>query len=430
MKDKHTLALDAIYSKESSKILAVLLRSFGSHNLNLAEDCLQETFIAAINEWHKNGTPANPAAWLMLTAKNKAIDVLRTDKRRRELLDLAPEFKSEWTLGKAMDKYVVQNSDPELDLMFWIAASPLELEKQLPVIMKYLLGMSNTAIAKALFLQQEAVKKRIQRAKSTLSDQPFPDEGYSYDTERLPIVHLALYLLFNEAIHPRTEQSLENNTLIIRSIGLCKLLTQHPKTANSESHALYALMHFHHARLPSRNKAGYLNHYLEQQVRSQWSMPLIVKGSQQLNTALDKAKDDAPRFLLEALIAYEHCRAKSYEATNWQVIINHYQKLLKITDSPMFMLNLAVSYGAANHANLGIEFLETHEKAFDTQLQKSLWSTRAYLFALMKNKAKVTHCIEQACLYNTSQSEIDELKKRVQAVLQNGGSTAAGSAVF
>ncbi len=414
MVNKLEANIEKIFREHGKHVLATLIGLFGSHNLHLAEDCLQETFAKALNHWRQKGLPENPPAWLMLTAKNQAIDILR---KQSKSTSLEPTLNSGWTLKSVVDTQFEKTKDNEIQLLIWIATTDLDEVNQLAIMLKWLCGLSMEETANALLISYENAKKRLQRARSQLSKIPFEIVDTALNDESLAKVHIALYLLFSRTIDPLTEQSENTKMLCLQSIGLAKLLLDDKRTSNSESFALYALMHFHHARHLARLNGDFLNIPIDLQDRRKWHYPLIADGTQLLDTSLDLVDKQPGRFLLEALTAYEHCRATRFEQTNWLRIIDYYNKLYALTESPMYLISLAAAKGYAGEAESGIQLLESIEDSKKTAITKHLYATKAFLLAFKGAKTLATEAFEVSVLNGLSDSEQSYLLQRIENVL-------------
>jgi RNA polymerase sigma-70 factor (ECF subfamily) len=343
--------VEHLFRRESGRIIAALTRVFGFHNLELAEDVMQDALCRALEVWKHHGMPDNPSAWLMTTAKNQAVDVLRRERTARTF---APEItrllESEWTfrptVEAAFGPHAIQ--DDELRMMFSCVDPRLTQEAQVALILHILCGFSVNEISNAFLCTPAAAEKRITRAKKVLASDTklFELSGSEDFRARLSAVHRALYLLFNEGYHganPRTAVRVE---LCREAVRLAKLLRDHRLAATPPTLALLALMCLHAARMPSRvDESGSLS-LLPDQDRSQWNRELIEEGQRLLEQSA--TGDAVSEFHIEAAIAWCHASAPTAQATNWVQIVALYDTLLRIRPSPVIALNRAIAI--AQHA--------------------------------------------------------------------------------
>src|ERR1700686_1890403 len=197
---------DHLFRREAGRMVAVLTRIFGVHNLALAEDVVQDAFCRAMEVWKFRGVPENPSAWLMATARNRALDVLRGERTRRTYApELGRLLQSEWTLASVVEEHFAPNAiiDDQLRMMFSCCHPRLPEEAQVALMLHILCGFSVDEIASAFVSSHAAIEKRITRAKKVLagSKRLFDVSGTEDFSARLPAVQRALYLLFNEGYH-------------------------------------------------------------------------------------------------------------------------------------------------------------------------------------------------------------------------------------
>src|SRR5499433_2921397 len=337
---------DHLFRREAGRMVAALTRIFGIHNLALAEDVVQDAFCRAMEVWKFRGMPENPSAWLMATARNRALDVLR---RQRTARTFAPELgrllESEWTLAPVVEELFAPNviKDDLLRMMFSCCHPRLSEEAQVALILHVLCGFSVGEIASAFVSGHAAIEKRIQRAKKVLagSKRLFDVTLPADFSARLPAVHRALYLLFNEGYHGASAESVVRGELCGEAMRLAALLEAHPFGATPATRALSALMCLHAARLPARIDAAGDLHSLFDQDRSRWDPALIAAGQRLLD--LSAEGPELTEYHVEAAIAWVHVSAPSAAATDWKRIITLYDMLMAIRPSPVVALNRAIA---------------------------------------------------------------------------------------
>ncbi len=353
-----------IYKTDATRLLAVLTRIFGPHNFELAEDTLQDAFSKALISWQQKGIPDKPSAWIIQTAKNQAIDTIRANKTRTKFADdLTQLLESEWSLGNTIEREFQESNikDDELRLMFMCCHEDIKPENRIPFILKTLCGFSIQAIARALLLPEATVKKRLLRTKQKLKHHKFEFPIPEKIIEVMDTVHTVLYLLFNEGFHSSDEKKATNIMFCQEAIGLVNLLIDEPRIANQETLALFALMHFHIARIDSRVDKDGFNIPIDQQNRKLWKTEYINTANYFLNLVSLAPNHASSRFFYEALIAREHCQAIDFDKTNWGIIVEHYEKLIEITNSPIARLNQAIAIGYTGDISAAIKRIEAIE---------------------------------------------------------------------
>jgi predicted RNA polymerase sigma factor len=345
---------DHLFRQEAGRMVAALTRVFGIHNLALAEDVVQDAFCRALEVWKFRGVPENPSAWLMATAKHRAIDVLRRERTARTFApELGRLLESEWTLVPVVDELFdpLAVKDDLLRMMFSCCHPRLAEEAQVALVLHILCGFGISEVAAAFLDTEAATQKRISRAKKALSDADF--------LKRLSAVHRALYLLFNEGYHGASAESAVQVELCHEAIRLTRLLLEHPTTATAETCALGALMSLHASRLPARvNAAGKLQTLFDQD-RSRWDTRLIEEGVRLLERSA--SSPEITEYQIEAAIAAVHARARRTELTNWAQIVQLYDALMRIRPSPIVALNRAIAVAQYEGPARGLQELAAIE---------------------------------------------------------------------
>jgi len=341
---------DHLFRREAGRMVAALTRIFGVHNLALAEDVVQDAFCRALDVWKFRGVPENPAAWLMATARNRAIDVLRRERTARTFApELGRLLQSEWTLVPMVDELLGADAvkDDLLRMMFSCCHPRLPEEAQVALVLHILCGFGVKEVAAAFLSTESATEKRIGRAKKVLagSKRLFDLDGADFSA-RLSAVHRALYLLFNEGYHGASAESAVRVELCREAMRLGRLLVEHPFASTPATYALLALMHLHAARLPARVDASGSLSSLVDQDRSQWDRALAAEGQRLLE--LSATGSELTEYHVEAAIAAVHVRAPRAEETDWKEIVGLYDLLIAIRPSPVVALNRAIA--VAQHA--------------------------------------------------------------------------------
>ena len=351
-------ARDHLFREDAGRMVATLTRIFGIHNLALAEDVVQDAFCRALEVWKFRGVPDNPSAWLMATAKNRALDMLRRQRTARTFVpELSHLLESEWTLTPALDEMFAPGAirDDLLRMMFSCCHPQLSEEARVALILNVLCGFSVDEVASAFVSSHAATEKRITRAKKILagSKRLFDIEVPSDFSGRLPAVQRTLYLLFNEGYHGASPQSAVRVELCHEALRLVAILVGYPPAATPTSHALAALMCLNGARLRGRTDSAGNLVSLADQDRSLWDRELIAKGIRFLE--LSATGTDVSEYHLEAAISAIHAEASSSERTDWRSIVSLYDLLMARNPSPVVALNRAIAVAQCESAERGLE---------------------------------------------------------------------------
>src|SRR5262245_49423541 len=348
-----------LFRRESGRLIAALTRIFGVHNLALAEDVVQDAFCRALEVWKVRGVPENPAGWLMVVAKHRALDVVRRQQMARNFeSELGRMLESEWTLAPAVDEAFAVSTirDEQLRMMFSCCHPQLPEQVQVALVLNILCGFGAGEIASAFLTGRAAVAKRIERGKRVLasSKRLFDLTDIEFGA-RLSGVRRALYLLFNEGYHGTSAKAAVRSDLCHEAIRLTTMLLEWPAAATPETYALAALMCLHAARLPARlDAAGDLNPLFEQQ-RSRWDAHLVERGVALLERSA--AGETVTAYHVEAAIAAAHASAPSLEDTNWEAVVTLYDRLMAIAPSPVVALNRAIAIGQRDGPGPGLAAL-------------------------------------------------------------------------
>jgi RNA polymerase sigma-70 factor (ECF subfamily) len=356
-----SVAIEQVYREHASRILAVLVRIFGAHNFELAEDVLQEAFRRAIVAWQEGGVPENPAGWLMAAAKNQAIDAIRAQgTQRRFSEDLANQLESGWTRSYTVDQEFDETriKDHQLRMIFMCASEDLPPENRIPLILRALCGFSIPAICRALLLPEATVKKRLLRTRERLQGQRFEFPPAEHLPQAMDTVHTVIYLLFNEGFNSSEESTPMNLELCREAVHLASLLVEEPRVVNQDTLGLLALMQLHLARVPARLDEQGQAVPIDRQDRDLWDRPQIDFARSVLTLVGTAPPGASGRFLIEARIAEQHCIAQTFAETDWRAIVSLYDELVATTGSPVADLHRAVALGYAGEPKAAIGRVE------------------------------------------------------------------------
>ena len=340
--------VDHLFRHESGKMVAVLTRVFGFANMEQAEDIVQDTIIRALETWKFGKVPDNPQAWLYRTAKNKAIDLIRRQKVKHKIeSEIAPLLKSEYTLVPSMNDMFRENEikDSQLRMMFACCHPSITIESQLTLMLKTLCGLSTREIGNAFLTTEDTIQKRLYRTKEKIKEEHISLDypGADVMQARLDTVLKALYLLFNEGYNSSHPEKLIREDLCEEAIRLTILLTENSKTNQPHTNALLALMCYQASRFGARlDDKGFIV-LLKDQERMHWNKFLIDRGNEYLVRSADE--NAVHDYHIEAAIASAHANAKSYELTDWKIILQLYNSLFSRTQNPMVAINMCIVLG-------------------------------------------------------------------------------------
>ena len=353
--------VDRLFRREAGRLVAILTRHFGVEHLHLAEDVVQDALAKAMQVWPYTGVPANPTAWLIQTAKHRALDHVRRRRVWREkqekLLPLVEECLHGSLTGPA-PQFEDEIHDAQLRMMFVCSHPRLPAESQVALILKTLCGFGEREIAAAFLTTAAAIAKRLGRARRFLRVAGVAVElpPAAELAPRVATVQQALYLLFNEGYKASHGNTLLRADLCAEAIRLGELLASHPLGDRPATHALLALLHFNAARLPARTDTAGNILLLAAQDRTKWDRGKIQRGL--VHLAASGSGAPAGRFHLEAGIAACHCLAPDYAATNWTHILELYDRLLALDHSPVVALNRAVALAKVRGPAAGLRAVE------------------------------------------------------------------------
>ena len=394
----------------------MLTKLFGPQNLQLAEDVVQDTLLKAFNTWKINGLPQNPSAWLFTAARNKAIDVLRQQKRQQEVSkNIIPLLQSEYTLVPTVQEFVNTNSidDDQLRMMFVCCHPSLSTEAQVSLILRTLCGFSVAEIAKAFVSSYDAIEKRLTRARQSFRDNhvQFELPAATELDGRLDNVLLAIYLLFNEGYNSTQHENLIRTDLMQEAMQLCELILRSPAVDHGKAHALMALICFTASRNEARLDAAGNILLLQQQDRTKWNNALISKGIFHLEEST--TGEQMSKYQLEAGIAYEHARAASYTNTNWKNILQCYDLMCRFYTSPIVELNRAIVISELQGPAEGIKAIEAITQLSSLKKYYLLPATLGELYLQLKDYEKANQYFAEAMDLTSSIAEKKLLQQKM-----------------
>ncbi|WP_088889079.1 RNA polymerase sigma factor [Leptolyngbya ohadii] len=402
-------AIAALYRTEWGSIVAILIRLVG--DFDLAEEAAQEAFAAAVNQWETSGIPDLPRAWIIRTARYKAIDRLRRRTRLTEKLEwyaasgLIPSSEE-----PAYDSDEIE--DDRLQLIFTCCHPALAVETQVALTLRMLGGLETDEIARAFLVPTATMAQRLVRAKRKIRDAgiPYKVPGTADLAPRIEAVLKVIYLIFNEGYAATKGDSIVRADLCIEAIRLGQLVRQlMAPQSPSEVTALVALMLLHDSRRDARlDEAGDLI-LLEDQDRSRWNHPQIAEALPLVEEAL---RSGTGVYALQAAIAALHCQAVRAKATDWAQIVRLYEVLERLQPSPIVTLNRAVAIAMAESPQAALGLIDQLAPELDSY--HLFHATRADLLrrvgALEEATQSYTRALEQA----TNDSERRFLERRLR----------------
>ncbi|RUT02236.1 RNA polymerase subunit sigma-24 [Dulcicalothrix desertica PCC 7102] len=406
-----TQAINSLYRFEWGRIVATLIRLVG--DFDLAQEAAQEAFTAAVNQWQSTGVPALPRAWIIKTARYKAIDRLRRQTRQQE--------KLEWYAASGLIPTTEEPNydsdeipDDRLKLIFTCCHPALAIESQVALTLRLLGGLETDEIARAFLVPTATMAQRIVRAKRKIRDAGIPYKVP--DTSDLPArveaVLTVIYLIFNEGYAATRGETMVRADLCTEAIRLCRLVRElmapQPPT---EVTALLALMLLHDSRRDARlDEAGDII-LLEDQNRQRWNQQQIADSLPLVEEAL-RSKPSA--FAIQAAIAALHCQAPRAEETDWLQIVHLYDLLERLQPSPIVSLNRAVAISMVENPQTALELID--KLAPQLNDYHLFHATRADLLRRIGATTSSAQSYTKALALVTNDSERRFLERRLREV--------------
>ena len=407
-------AIDAVWRIESPRLIAGLTRLV--RDIARAEDLAQDALVLALEQWPKTGIPDNPGAWLMATAKHRAIDHLRRNTRlQTKLAQLAPEIAEK---EQAVPDYVTaidDNVGDDLLRLVFISCHPiLSTESQLALTLRMLGGLTTDEIARAFLVPEPTIAQRIVRAKRTLTESRVPFEvprGDELDA-RLSSVLKVIYLIFNEGYSATAGEDWLRPTLCEEALRLGRILANLVPT-EAEVHGLVALMEIQASRSKARTNPTGEPILLLDQNRTQWDQLLIHRGLAALAQAEQLSSAQGP-YTLQAAIAACHARATTPEATDWPRIAALYGTLAQTTPSPIIELNRAVAVSMAEGPQAGLDLVNQLTSEPTLKNYHLLPSVRGDLLTKLSRHSEARTEFERAAALTRNTRERELLLNRAE----------------
>jgi RNA polymerase sigma-70 factor, ECF subfamily len=405
----HSMDFEKLHREESGRMLSTLIRLLG--DFDLAEETLQEAYATALEKWPVDGVPINPRAWLVSTARNRAIDRLRRDRRfdaKREEVARYTEFVAQPDADSREEMF----PDDRLRLIFTCCHPALPAEAQVALTLQTVCGLRTEEISRAFLVPLATMAQRLVRAKRKIREAGIPYRVPSQEDlrDRLDAVLLVVYLIFNEGYLASSGDALIRRDLSTEAIRLarvlCQLLPQQP-----EAQAMLALMLLHDSRRDARVSQDGELVLLEEQDRNLWHWDQIKEGTSLTESSLRGGA--AGVYAVQASIAALHANAKTPQETDWWQIAGLYDILLQDNPSPVIEVNRAVAVGMGRSLEEGLALLDELGKRGALAEFHLLPAARADLLRRLGRTGEAVDAYQQALAFATNDVERRFLKRRL-----------------
>jgi RNA polymerase sigma-70 factor (ECF subfamily) len=404
-------AVEAVYRSDWGRIVAVLIRLVG--DFEIAEEAAQEAFAIAVDQWRSAGVPEFPRAWIIQTARHKAIDSIRRLKHYKESVESQLSALSQTVEEPVYD--TAEISDDRLRLIFTCCHPSLALEAQVALALRTLGGLTTDEIARAFLVPTATMAQRLVRARHKIRDAriPFTVPGTHDMPERLDAVMTVIYLIFNEGYAATRSEALVRTDLCAEAIRLGRLMRTLMAPPPAEVTALLALMLLHDSRREARlDEAGELV-VLDEQDRRRWDQRQIAEALPMVDEAFQAGPGP---MAVQAAIAALHCRAARAEDTDWPQILELYDLLDRLQPSPVVSLNRAVAVAMVHGPRPALALIDALAASGDVDGYHLLHSARADLLRRAGSFEEAAESYARALTLVTNDSERRFLERRLREV--------------
>jgi RNA polymerase sigma-70 factor (ECF subfamily) len=417
--DKINILIDHLFRHEYGKIVAVLTRLFGVHNLELAEDVVQDSLVEAMKNWNYKGIPSDPPAWLYMVARNKAINILNREKNKHKNVAAIPEIQSSPTYSETLDELFSEHEiqDDQLRMIFTACHPAVSKDSQVALTLKTLCGFNIPEIAHAFFTSEETIHKRLVRARQKIRETKLPFEVPEKKeiNNRLNTVLETIYLVFNEGYSASSGDQIIRFELCEEGMRLAELLSSSENIPEkSNVYALLALMFLNASRFKARIDVDGNILTLEEQDRLLWDKQLMQKGF----AYLDKSTtgESVSIYHILATISAYHCSARDFASTDWKGILSMYDHLLVLDNSTLVKLNRSIAVSKVYGPMQAIEELKSAKDDRLFTAYHLLYSTEAEFYLQMGMNEEAKRSYQKAIVHSAVTAEKSLLTRKLQAL--------------
>ena len=403
--------VERAFREAHGQAVATLTRIFG--DLTLAEDAVQDAFVTAVARWPDEGVPDNPAGWIVTTARNRAVDVVRRGRRGRQLTEQVATDRLR-AGGSAVQEEAIQLPDDQLRLIFTCCHPALSVEHQVALTLRLVAGLSPAEVASAFLVSEEAMAKRLVRAKYKIkaANIAYRVPDVSDLPRRLRAVLTVLYLIYNAGADDTSRRDLRAEAIWLTRV-LVALMPDEPEAAG-----LMALMLLSDARMPARSDAAQVV-LLQDQDRSLWDGAMIAEG-QELVLACLRRRSLGP-FQLQAAIQALHCAAPRYEETNWAAIVRFYDRLIAVMPTPVVLMNRAIAVAETDGPEASLALLDELEQGLDDY--HLLHASRAAMLERLGRPGEAAEAYARAAPLARTDADLSFLTQRHHLLSKSSGAS-------
>jgi RNA polymerase sigma-70 factor, ECF subfamily len=424
------------HRREWAFVLAATARV--ARDIDVAEECVQDAYVAALDAWSRQGVPRNPGAWLTTAARRRALDLQRRDRTLRRKLPLLIEPESgAGTLSAPADAPTSAGPagggeddailDDRLRLVFTCCHPALAREAQVALTLRLVCGLATAEIARAFLVSEPTMAARVTRAKKKISAAriPYRVPGPAELPDRLDAVLTVIHLLYTTGHTAPAGPELVRADLVERAIGLARMLRE-LMPDEREARGLLALLLLTDARRATRSAPDGRLLLLEEQDRSRWDRAAIAEGTGLVTGALRGRPGPPGRFLLQAAIAAVHADAPSYADTDWPQLLRLYDELLRAWPTPVVALNRAVAHAMADGPEAGLADIEAIERDGRLAGYRYLPAARADLLRRLGRRQAAAEAYQTALGLTENAAERAFLARRIAEVCGGSGPRSGG----